>query len=150
MVCMIDHKKTELFAFDGESIKVDEGVVGLVTLLTNHRISARSCCEGVVLLIDQTHYEARNHRCEIRMVHDDISLAFIQGLLVDSQFFDNDKAFWKIEFNTVPAGPYKGEHRITIHFPPQDLQPLIDYIKIKEELAAIDSVDYGSIFTDPQ
>lgn len=150
MVCIIDHKKIEVFAFDGESIKIDEGMVPLASLLNKHRISVRGACEGVVLFIDQTHYEARNHRCELRMVHDEISLAFVQGLMIDSQFFDSAKAFWRIEFDRIPAGVRKGEQRITLNFPPQDLQPLVDYIKIKEELALMDTVDYGSIFTDPQ
>lgn len=135
MTCMIDHTKTDLFAYDGETIKVDDGVVPLINLLTDHGITARNSCEGVVLFIDQTHYEARNHRVEIRLVHDKVSLAFVQGLLVDSHFFEGDKVFWKIEFDTVPAGNRKGEKRVTLSFPPQDLQPLIDYIRMKEELA---------------
>jgi len=135
MVCMIDHKKTDVIAFDGESVKVDEGVVGLVTLLTSHRISVRNCCEGEVLLIDQTHFEARNHRCEVRMLHNDISLAFIRGIFMDSQFFEAEKVLWQIQFDTVPAGIRKGERRITIYFPPQDLPHLIDYITMKDELA---------------
>lgn len=135
MVCMIDHVKSEVFAFDGETIKVDEGVVPLINLLTSHGITARNSCEGVVLFIDQTHYEARNHRVEIRLVHDEVSMAFVQGLIVDSHFFDPKTSFWTIQFDSVPAGRNKGENRITLTFPPQDLQPLIDYIRMKEELA---------------
>lgn len=135
MRCTTDHEKVERTSYDGESIRIDAPMVALVDLLMEHRISVRNACEGTVLFIDQTHYEARPHRAEVRMIHDEVSLAFVRGLMVDSHFFEAEKILWDIRFDRVPGGPRKDERRITICFPPQDTEALITYIKMKEGLA---------------
>ena len=148
MQCMIDHEKVELTAYDGGTAKIDIDMEPLSTMLTRHRIVVRKACQGRVRFIDQTHYEAGGHRAEIWLVHDDISMAFLQGLLIDSHFFSR-KNFWTIQFDWVPNGPHKDEKRISLSFPPQDIQPLIDYIKMKDEMVMINTFNgdiSGNIF----
>ena len=131
----VDHEKLEGVSYDGENVRVDSGTMLLFRALTDHRMIVRAICQGHVLFADQTHYEARQHRAEVRLVHDEVSLAFVRGLMLDSHFFEADKVLWDIQFDWVPFGERKGERRVTLSFPPQDIQGLIDYISMKDTLA---------------
>lgn len=141
MICY-DHEKVELTNRDGDVSRIDSGMVKLVELLISHGIIVRNACEGHALFVDQTHYDARKYRSEIRVVHDDISLAFVRGLIVDSHFFQADKVLWSIEFDSIPFGPTKGEKRITLSFPQQDIDGLVNYISMRESLSNFKMDDF--------
>lgn len=140
MKCYPYHKddKVNLTDYLGEPIRADSGIAELVQKCTDHRMVVRGSCQGYDdIYKDPTHYAAGQYRAYLNLKRDEITMAFVQGLIMDSHFFMADKVLWDIVFDRIPHGDNKDENRITLVFPAQDIKPLIDYFEMKNSLASI-------------
>lgn len=134
-----NHPHVSLTRPDGSIDRFDADIAPLVQLLFERGVIERHSCQGDPFMVDQTRYEGREHRAYIMLEHNDEARDFLSMLIASFPAFREEKVSWSIEIDQEPLRKftlierYNPKPRITIRFPHQDIQKLIDWLKDHRE-----------------
>lgn len=127
------HTTVPMTQNDGGTIEVDVDLVPLITHLHQLGISIDTSCQGAPKFVDQTENEARRYRAHVLMIRSKQSLELVRWLMNGTDIFLDEKICWTIEFDRSPDDNI---NRISLCFPHQDIQRLVDLLQAREDREA--------------
>lgn len=131
---MCNHPHVELTRPDGTIDEFDADIAPLAQLLFKRGIIERFSCQGDPFFIDQTRYEARDHRAYIMVENTPEALMFLSDLAGSFPAWRQEAVSWTIEIDQAPLRKFmrpeqhNPKPRITFRFPHQDILNLTMWI----------------------
>lgn len=149
---MCNHPHVHVTRPDGAPDRFDEDIYPLVNLMFEQGIMERFSCQGDPFFVDQTRYEARDHRAYIMVEATPEAYTFLSNLAISYPGFREETRSWSIEIDQEPLRKFMSPERhnpkprIIFRFPHQDILKLTVWmLEYKERMNLLDNL--GAIYS---